>query len=861
MRKNCLTKINLFIIVLTFVFGMFAAFSSKNVVFAETNTDSEYVNTVTDVKTTDLLGSATLYEQKMSSLLNGDSGKAFQEHFVQWVDMDTYDEGIKLVSWTMQSADDWKQATTEQCAINWEKYHPGWIVVAGINGDFFNNSGTCTFEPTNNFMQDGEMYRADATYNYRKVLGIKDDHTYIAGDPEISGLKLQIMNGDNVAEQFNFNGYNVQPTGDGLYLLTKDKVKAYDLTGYTVYVGKYDICRISNGSKETVFVKGTIESSREGTENETPKQTRDNVAVREFYIVTKDASFKEKLTEDTYVRCQHVYEGAWSDVTQSCGVVYQMLVNGKSQFQNSTDSFTYTNHPRTFIGFKEDGTPVLMVVDGRGAKDTDKNNGVSLFQGAELMKLAGCVNAFNLDGGGSSTLIVRNETGGFDIINRPSDGTQTGIVYETQADKDRGARATGNAFFLVMRDPGFTAYKKDATTSTVTFNKKTDEIFQNMEDVKITIDGITKELPAGETSLTFDGLKPATKYSAVIKYKLDGEECASSIHVETKEYNPYINVIPNSYGFTITRYNPDPILKTISVDVKVDDTVYKMGDVDKFVINDLMKDTPYTVSYSYTVQNSTTNETFVVNGPTLELSTLSYELPAITKLEEGRKADDSLRVSYAYTDADGLVKKAYIYLNDTKYELTKKSGSYTFEDLDFANNTYNIKIVLIYEIDEVEEELESDLLTYEKPACTHDYDNDCDATCNLCGATREVAAHKWVDATCTKAKHCSVCGIEEGTTLEHTKVVDKGYAATCEKEGLTDGSHCSVCNKVLEEQKEIKKADHTWVDATKKAPKTCSVCGTTEGEKLKGCKKASVVTILSMVSLLATSLVLLRKKR
>ena len=135
-------------------------------------------------------------------------------------------------------------------------------------------------------------------------------------------------------------------------------------------------------------------------------------------------------------------------------------------------------------------------------------------------------------------------------------------------------------------------------------------------------------------------------------------------------------------------------------------------------------------------------------------------------------------------------------------------------------------------------------------------------TCSVCGKTEgENGDHMWVDATCTKAAHCSVCGLEEGTPLEHTKVVDKGYAATCEKEGLTDGSHCSVCNKVLEEQKEIKKADHTWVDATKKAPKTCSVCGETTGEKLKGCKKSSVVTILSMVSLLATSVVLLRKKK
>lgn len=49
-----------------------------------------------------------------------------------------------------------------------------------------------------------------------------------------------------------------------------------------------------------------------------------------------------------------------------------MLVDGKSQFQKSTDSFIYTDHPRTFIGFKADGTPVLMVVDGRGKTAAEK---------------------------------------------------------------------------------------------------------------------------------------------------------------------------------------------------------------------------------------------------------------------------------------------------------------------------------------------------------------------------------------------------------------------------------------------------------------------------------------------------------
>ena len=380
-----------------------------------------------------------------------------------------------------------------------------------------------------------------------------------------------------------------------------------------------------------------------------------------------------------------------------------MLVDGKSQFQCSTDSFQYTNHPRTFIGFKEDGTPVLMVIDGRGVKSTDKNFGVSLFQGAEIMKLAGCVNAFNLDGGGSSTLIVRNETDGFDIINRPSDGTQKGMIYETQADKDKGARATGNAIFLVMRDPGFTGYKKNSTTSTITLNKKTDEYFNKMEDVKITLNGVTKELANDQDSVTFEGLKPDTKYTAIINYTYEGEKCTSSIKVETKEYDPNIKIIPNSYGFTITRYNSDPVLKTIAIDLKVNDNVYRIGDVDKYIIDDLYKDTAYDISYTYQILNTVSNETYTKEVDVKEYRTLSYETPQVTKLEESRKKDDSLRINYSYSDPDGLVTKAYLYINDTKVELTKSSGLHTFEDLYFNKNTYIIKIVLLYLVNDFEE--------------------------------------------------------------------------------------------------------------------------------------------------------------
>lgn len=49
--------------------------------------------------------------------------------------------------------------------------------------------------------------------------------------------------------------------------------------------------------------------------------------------------------------------------------------------------------------------------------------------------------------------------------------------------------------------------------------------------------------------------------------------------------------------------------------------------------------------------------------------------------------------------------------------------------------------------------------------CKHQYDNDCDETCNLCNETRNVS-HKWVDATFEDPKTCSKCGKTEGEPLD-----------------------------------------------------------------------------------------------
>ena len=98
---------------------------------------------------------------------------------------------------------------------------------------------------------------------------------------------------------------------------------------------------------------------------------------------------------------------------------------------------------------------------------------------------------------------------------------------------------------------------------------------------------------------------------------------------------------------------------------------------------------------------------------------------------------------------------------------------------------------------------------------------------------------------------CSVCGKvfkdEAGTqpttveaeTLEkkaHTPVVDAAVAATCEKTGLTEGSHCSVCNEVLVAQKVVDKIPHTLTKTDAKAA-TCTEDGNNEYYTCSACRK------------------------
>jgi exopolysaccharide biosynthesis protein len=101
-------------------------------------------------------------------------------------------------------------------------------------------------------------------------------------------------------------------------------------------------------------------------------------------------------------------------------------------------TFAPVRHPRTIVGVASRGRRILLItVDGR---QPGYSVGTTNRESARLALELGATEAINLDGGGSTTMVVARGSAGstrFVVVNRPSD--------------PQGERAVGNAL-VVMRD-------------------------------------------------------------------------------------------------------------------------------------------------------------------------------------------------------------------------------------------------------------------------------------------------------------------------------------------------------------------------------------------------------------------------
>ena len=109
--------------------------------------------------------------------------------------------------------------------------------------------------------------------------------------------------------------------------------------------------------------------------------------------------------------------------------------------------FSAQRHPRTAVGFSRDSaTLYLVTVDGR----SENSGGMTLSELASLMRSLGASEALNLDGGGSTTMVVRGR-----LANVPSDSA--------------GERTVGNGLMVVRRSRAGCAGQCSSPSSSSTF--------------------------------------------------------------------------------------------------------------------------------------------------------------------------------------------------------------------------------------------------------------------------------------------------------------------------------------------------------------------------------------------------------
>lgn len=166
-----------------------------------------------------------------------------------------------------------------------------------------------------------------------------------------------------------------------------------------------------------------------------------NGEVRSVVVSKLENAGNAELTDSTFVLSAHGSSvGILSNILvgDTLSINHQVIpgtdamtqaVGGNGRFLNEgiNQGNWPERHPRTAIGFNADTTKFYFVtVDGRQSTSA----GMTLTELGDFMLGIGAYNALNLDGGGSTTLVVHNE-----VANSPSDGG--------------GERSVANALMLV----------------------------------------------------------------------------------------------------------------------------------------------------------------------------------------------------------------------------------------------------------------------------------------------------------------------------------------------------------------------------------------------------------------------------
>ena len=141
-------------------------------------------------------------------------------------------------------------------------------------------------------------------------------------------------------------------------------------------------------------------------------------------VLIIDESGNLSIVNESEVSAKELFNnGAYQVLSFGPGLIEngEVVVGENEEVVQATNS-----NPRTTIGQVDELHYIIIVADGR----TSESEGLSLYELAKVMKEYNCNTAYNLDGGGSSTMYFNGE-----VVNNPTSGRNNGersvsdIVY------------------------------------------------------------------------------------------------------------------------------------------------------------------------------------------------------------------------------------------------------------------------------------------------------------------------------------------------------------------------------------------------------------------------------------------------
>ncbi len=285
----------------------------------------------------------------------------------------------------------------------------GSTVLAALNGDFYSMQ---TGVPLGVMINNGELVSTDDS---KYAVGFTADGQAVIGKPSV---KVSITNISRAGSPIEIDQINKFPTIWGVYMLTDDFASTTLSSSESLEI----IIELGGELRASGSVTGYV---REVVSGDCNTSIPEGCAVISVACSYEDYPLFVGFRAGDYVTINTVCEPGWENVVTAIGGGDLILDNGVIPDGIIDEDHEKTANPRTAVGLKPDGKVVFFAVDGR----TQSSKGITETELAVLMNELGCVTALNLDGGGSTTVMVKSSSSSDCVyVNAPSDGSYRSLA-------------------------------------------------------------------------------------------------------------------------------------------------------------------------------------------------------------------------------------------------------------------------------------------------------------------------------------------------------------------------------------------------------------------------------------------------